>query len=174
MRRSEGPGAAHGRPGSEFLAALRARWAALSARERGALGAALALVGCVLLWTLALQPAWRTLRSAPAEQARLDAAWQDMQRQAAQAQQLRALPPVAPALAAQALQAATARLGPGAKLALQGERAVLSLDGASGAAIAQWLAEVRRGARARAVEARLQAGAQGYAGRITVVLGSGA
>lgn len=153
---------------------LRARWAALSARERSAVGLAAGVVGVALLWALAVQPAWRTLRSAPAQQAQLDAAWQRMQREAAEAQRLRALPPVAPALAAQALQAATARLGDTGKLTLQGERAVLTLDGASGEALAQWLAEVRRGARARAVEASLEAGGEGYSGRITVAIGGGA
>lgn len=155
------------------LQALRERWAGLSARERRSVALALALIAAALLWTLAIQPAWRTLRSAPAEQARLDAAWQRMQRQAAEAQRLRALPPLAPALAVQTLQAATARLGSAGRLLLQGERAVLTLDGASGAAIAQWLAEVRRGARARAVEARLQADGDGYSGRITVAIGGG-
>jgi general secretion pathway protein M len=155
-------------------AELRARWAALSARERQLVTLAVAVVGLALLWMLAVQPAWQTLRSAPAAQARLDAAWQRMQREAAEAQRLRALPPVAPALAAQTLQAATARLGEAGRLSIQGERAVLTLDGADGNAIAQWLAEVRRGARARAVEARLEAGGDGYSGRIVVAIGGGA
>lgn len=154
--------------------ALRERWAALNARERNAVVLAALVIGLALVWALAVQPAWRTLRSAPAQQAQLDAAWQRMQREAAEAQRLRALPPVAPALAAQALQAATARLGDSGKLTLQGERAVLTLDDADGAAVAQWLAEVRRGARARAVEARLEAVGDGYSGRITVAIGGGA
>ncbi len=154
--------------------AWRERWAAMSARERALVTLAALLVGLALVWTLAVQPAWRTLRSAPAEQARLDDDWQRMQREAAEATRLRALPPVAPALATQSLQAATARLGAAGKLSLQGERAVLTLDGASGPAIMAWLSEVRRGARARPVEARLELGDGGYRGRITVAIGAGA
>lgn len=154
--------------------AWRERWAAMSARERALLTLAALLVGLALVWTLAVQPAWRTLRSAPAEQARLDADWQRMQREAAEAARLRALPPVAPALARQSLQAATTRLGAAGKLSLQGERAVLTLDGASGAAIMTWLSEVRRGARARPVQARLELGDGGYRGHITVAIGAGA
>jgi general secretion pathway protein M len=152
----------------------RERWAAMSLRERGGVTLAALLIGVALVWSLAVQPAWRTVRSAPAEQARLDAAWQRMQSEAAEATRLRALPPVAPTLAAQSLQAATARLGVAGKLSLQGERAVLTLDGASGAAIAAWLSEVRRGARARPVEARLERVDDGYRGRITVAIGGGA
>jgi len=158
---------------SAALAPLRARWAALSARERTGITLAASAIALTLVWAVAVQPAWRTLRSAPVQQAQLDAAWQRMQRDAAEARRLRALPPVAPTLAAQTLQAATARLGTAGKLQLQGERAVLTLDGANGEAIAQWLAEVRRGARARAVEAKLDATGDGYSGRITVTLGGG-
>jgi general secretion pathway protein M len=154
--------------------AWRERWAALSGRERGLVLGAAVLIGLALLWALAVQPAWRTLRSAPAEQARLDAAWQRMQREAAEATRLRALPPVAPTLATQSLQAATSRLGPKARLSLQGERAVLTVDDVAGEALVQWLTEVRRGARARPVEAQLEAADTGYRGRITVALGGGA
>jgi general secretion pathway protein M len=154
--------------------AWRERWAALSGRERGLVLGAAVLIGLALLWALAVQPAWRTLRSAPAEQARLDAAWQRMQREAAEATRLRALPPVAPTLATQSLQAATSRLGPKARLSLQGERAVLTVDDVAGEALVQWLTEVRRGARARPVEAQLEAADAGYRGRITVALGGGA
>jgi general secretion pathway protein M len=151
--------------------ALRERWAALQERERLLVALAALLVGGALIWMLAVQPAWRTLRSAPAEQARLDAQWQAMQRQAAEARTLRAAPPLAPGLAAQALQGATARLGASGRLLLQGERAVLTLNGADGDAIAQWLAEARRAARARPVEARLSATDTGYSGTIVVAIG---
>lgn len=153
---------------------LRARWAALSGRERTGVTLATVVIAFGLVWAIAVQPAWRTLRTAPEAQAKLDAAWQRMQREAAEARRLRALPPVAPTLAAQSLQAATARLGAGARLSLQGERAVLTLNGVSGDALVQWLAEVRRGARARAVDAKLEAAETGYSGRITVALGSSA
>jgi general secretion pathway protein M len=151
--------------------ALRERWAALAARERLLLTLAAGVIGLALLWAVGIQPAWRTLRAAPAAQALLEAQWQLMQRQAVEARELRAAPPLALGLAAQALQGATQRLGAQAKLQLQGDRAVLTLNGVPGAAIAQWLAEARRGARARAVEARLHFDDAGYRGSIVVTLG---
>jgi general secretion pathway protein M len=153
---------------------LAARWAALEARERQGVTVAALLIGVALLWWVAIQPALSTLRSAPQEQARLDAQWQAMQRQAAEAQQLRAAPPLAQGLAVQALQAATARLGAAGRLSLQGDRAVLTLTDATPEALIQWLAEARRGARARPVEAKLNASDNGYSGTVIVAIGGGA
>jgi general secretion pathway protein M len=155
-----------------MIATWRARWEALGARERRFVILTVALVVIVLLWTVAVGPAWRTLRDAPVERARLDVDWATMQRQAAEVRGLRAAPPITPALASQSLQAATARLGGGARLALQGERAVLTLNGIDGPALIQWLAEVRQGARARPVEATLNHGDDGYAGTIVLQLGA--
>jgi general secretion pathway protein M len=150
---------------------LKARWAALAARERRLVLLAAVVVGLALIWAIGIQPALRTLRTAPAEQARLDLQWQGMQRQAAEAGTLRTAPPLPPGMAAQALQGATARLGSSARLQLQGERAVLTLNGVHGDALAQWLAEARRGARARPVEAKLQFDDAGYRGNLVVAIG---
>lgn len=151
--------------------ALRERWAALAERERLLVMLAGALIGLALLWLVGLQPALRTLRSAPQEQAALDQQAQTMQRLAAEARTLRAAPPLAPGLAGQALQGATERLGASGRLTLQGDRAVLMLTGVHGDALAQWLAEARNGARARPVEAKLTFGEDGYKGTLVVVLG---
>ena len=156
---------------SESQQALRAWWSALGQRERRLLGGAALLLALALLWMLTLQPALRTLARAPSEIDKLDAQWQSMQALAAEARQLRALPPVTPEQAAQALAAATARLGDQGKLALQGERAVLTLKDASTAGLRDWLAEARAGARARPIEANLTRSAQGFSG--TLVLGLG-
>lgn len=152
--------------------ALRAWWLGLAVRERRAVIAAGVVLGVFLIWAVALQPAWRTLRAAPAEHDRLDAQQQSMQRLAAEAAALRATPPVAPAQAAAALQAATDRLGGRGRLTLQGDRAVLTLDGAGTGALRDWLAEARSGARARPVEANLTRGAQGgLSGTLVLALG---
>ncbi len=78
----------------------------------------------------AVQPAWRTLRSAGPGRA-LDGNWQQMQRLAAEARAARKPPPVTPPQAATALKSASDRLGEQGRLNLQGERAVLTLNGAS-------------------------------------------
>ena len=146
-------------------------WAARSARDRRLLGLAGAVLGLFMTWTLAVQPAWRTLSLAPAQRESLDAQWQAMQRQALEAKDLRGAPPVSMEQSSAALRAATERLGDKGRLALQGERAVLTLQGVSSLQLRDWLAEARSGARARPVEARLSRAAQGYSGTVVVALG---
>jgi general secretion pathway protein M len=161
-------------PSAGAAGSLRQRWDALGARERLAVAAAALVLGLAVLWLLALQPALRTLREAPVERARLEQQWQAMQRQAAEAAELRAASPLAPGLAAQALQAATDRLGGAGALSLQGDRAVLSANGVEGPALLQWLGEARSGARAQPVEARLSRDGRGWNGTVVLAIGGGA
>ncbi len=157
---------------TEMIAPWRARWAGLSARDRRAAGVVAAVLGLYLLWALALAPAIATLRRAPAQLAQLDAQWQHMQGLAQEAASLRAAVPVPPAQAAQAVAAATARMGQVGTLQLQGGRGVLSLQGASAAQISAWLAEVRAGARGRVSEAVLSPSGPGlYSGKLSFVIG---
>lgn len=156
---------------STALAALRPWWRALSARDRRLLRVAVAMALVGALWLLALQPALQTLRSAPAALDAAEAQLQHMQRLAAEAGELRATPPVNAEQAAAALQAATARLGERGRLSLQGDRAVLTLNGVSTGALRDWLAEARSGARARPVEANLMRGAQGFSGTLVLAIG---
>lgn len=139
-----------------WLAPLRARWTALAPRERRSVLVAAVAVGLALTWLVAIAPALATLRAAPVEHAKLDAQLDEMRNLAHEAQSLRAAPPVPPAQAEAALRAATARLGEGARLDLQADRATLSFTGVAGPAFTAWLAEVRAGARARPVQAQVQ------------------
>lgn len=150
---------------------LRARWRAAEPRERRLVGLAAGVLAVFLVWTVALQPALRTLRDAPAQIDALDAQLQRMRAIAAEVDELRAAPPLPPEQGAQALRAASERLGAQGRLVLQGDRAVLTVNGASARQLREWLAEARTGARARPVEAQLTRGPQGYGGSITVVLG---
>ena len=153
--------------------AARAWWQTLAARERRLFMGGLAVLALYLTWAVAVQPAWRTLDAASAERDALEAQWQTMQRLAEEARQLRAATPVSQPQAVAALQAATARLGSAGRLALQGDRAVLTLTGVGTGALRDWLAEARSGARARPVEATLSRAAQGYSGTLVVAIGSG-
>lgn len=152
---------------------LRQAWVARAPRERRAIRLAAWVLGLALLWSLALQPAWRTLRSAPPRIDALDAQLQAMQAQAADARELRATPPLPRAQASAALRAASERLGPGARLLEQGERVVITLDGVSGAQLRDWLAEVRASARARPVEANLSRSERGLSGTLVLALPAG-
>lgn len=155
------------------LATLRERWQALGARDRRLLGLAAAVLGAFLLWSVAVQPAWRTLREAPAQREALESQWQKMQLLAAEARQLRDAPKLSAEQAAAALRSASDQLGTRAKLSLQGDRAVLTLNGVSTTQLREWLAEARAGARARPVEAQLSRGPQGFTGSLVLQFGGG-
>jgi general secretion pathway protein M len=124
----------------------------------------------LVVWLIAVQPALRTLREAPAELDRLDMQWQQMQLAAFESAALRSASPVPPAQANEALRAATERLGGKGKIALQGDRAVLTFSGVPFEALRNWLGEARSAARARPVEAQLLKGASGYSGSISITL----
>ncbi len=84
---------------------------------------------------------------------------------------LRQMPAVPTSQAEAALQTATERLGEGARLRLQPDRAVVLLTRVPGARLVAWLAEVRAGARARPIEANIAQVEPGvYSGSISVVL----
>jgi len=156
-----------------WTAPWRARWRALGARERRGLATIAWVLGLFLLWALAIAPAWRTTRAAPAQLDQLDAQLQQMQRQANEARELRAIPALGNAQAAAALKAASDSLGGAGRLQLSGDRATLTLNGANGTQLREWLAEARSAARARPIEANLTRGPQGYSGTIVVALPSG-
>lgn len=158
----------------EQLAQLTARWKALGARERQALQLVAGLLGLLLLWAVAVQPALRTLTQVPQQLTQMEGQLQEMQRLALEVRELREQPPVPAAQALEALKAASARLGAAGRLAVTGERAVLTLTGVDQEALQSWLSEVRSAARARPIEANLQRGAQGYAGTIVLVLSAAA
>jgi general secretion pathway protein M len=156
-----------------WMAPWRARWQALGARERRLVALAAAVVGAFALWSIAVAPAWRTVRDAPAELERLERQWQEMQRLAAEARDLRATPPLPPAQAAAALEASTQRLGAAARLVVAGDRATVTLNGVDGTRLREWLTEVRSGARAQPLELQLTRGAQGYSGSVVLALPGG-
>ena len=168
MAADERPPAAAG-----VAAQARALWLGRTPRERLGAAAAGAALLALLVWSVAVQPALRTLREAPAQIDRLDAELRRMSALAEESRLLRAAPPVAPAQAALALQAATARLGAAGRLALQGDRATLTLDGVQAPALAAWLEEARSAAHTRPVDAQLTRGPKGYSGTLAVSLGSG-
>jgi general secretion pathway protein M len=156
-----------------WTAPWRARWRSLGVRERQGITVAAWIVGVFVLWALALAPAWRITRAAPAQLDLLDAQLQQMQRQANLARELRAIPPLGSSQAAAALREATQALGPAGRLVLSGERATLTVTGANGSQLRDWLDEARSAARIRPLEVNLTRGPQGYSGSIVVTLPTG-
>ncbi len=153
---------------------LAAAWAQRQPREKRLLLAAAAVVVVALVY-LAIAPAVRTLKAAPAQLAALETQLQTMQRLADEAQALRGKPAVPMEQGRVALQASATRLGDKARMSLQGERAVLTLTGLPAEQLTSWLAEARINARARVVESQLQRTPDGgYAGTVVLAFGSGA
>ena len=155
---------------SAALEPLRARWQALGAREQSALRIAAWALALLALWLLAVQPAWRTLRQAPAQIDLLEQQLQTMQSLAAEVRVLRAVPAVPAGQAPIALQAASDHLGDAAKLSVSGDRAVLTVNGIGSEPLLAWLGEVRSAARARPVQAQLLRSPKGYSGTIVLAL----
>lgn len=167
-----GAGTPAGRSGGVqvVLAAWQARWKEMAARERALVTAAALLLALALLWWVGVQPARQTLQSAPARLEALDAQTLTMRKLAAEVRDLRQSSPPAAAQAVVALKAASERLGSSARLNLQGDRAVLTVESVDPLALRNWLAEVRTGARARPVEAQLVQSGPGFSGTVTVVM----
>lgn len=149
---------------------LDQRWQALAPRERRGLLIATLALGTLLLWLIAVRPAWAVLRSAPAQRAALEGQLAQMRGLAAEARELRALPPVAPDQAQAALTAATARLGAAAKMTVAADRVTVTLNGVDAVAFTEWFGEVRSAGRARVVEAQLNRSAQAYSGSVVLSL----
>lgn len=150
------------------------RWEASPPGTRRGLalgGGALALL---LLWLVAVQPALRSVRELPAQIDVVDAQLQAMRALAAETTGLRGATPVSQAQAVAALQSATERLGAKGKLSIQGDRAVLTLNGADTEALRSWLELARSAARARPVEAQLSRGTGGYTGTLVLNVGGAA
>ena len=89
------------------------------------------------------------------------------------ARELRAIPPLGSSQSAAALREATQALGPAGRLVLSGERATLTVTGANGSQLRDWLDEARSAARIRPLEVNLTRGPQGYSGSIVVALPTG-
>lgn len=151
-----------------MLRALSQRWQTLSEREQRLLFGAAVLLAAALVWWVALAPALRTLREAPAQQAALDAQWQQLQALQAQAISLQQQPRMTQAEALRALQLTTTELlGPGAQIQTTGNRSTVTLPSVSAEALANWLAQVRTRARAVPQQAHLKRDAKSETKRET-------
>lgn len=147
-------------------------WRARSARDRTLIGVMATVVGAFLLWSVAIAPAWRTLTVAPAQIELLDAQLLQMRTMAAEVRELRNTAPIAAAQAGVAMKAAAERHGDKVRLTLQGDRALVTFQGASPEQVRALLIEARSAARARPVEAQLTRAATGFNGTLVLNLGS--
>jgi general secretion pathway protein M len=153
---SRAPQGSEARKLPPWLKKTRDAYAALAPRERTMVLAAAIVVGLAVLWWVLLAPALATLARVDAERAGLDAQWQQLMGLQQEAQALQAQPRISGAKARQALEdSVKSSFGEAARLQWAGERANVTLSGASGGAIAQWLARARADAKAVPVQSRL-------------------
>lgn len=152
-------------------ATLRLWWSQRPAREQTLLQLGGLLVAAALLWSVALAPALRTLRTFGTQHAAQAAQLQTMLRLQAQAQALQAVPPLSQAAAIQALQASVQQtLGTAANITVSGDNATVTLRGVTPEALAQWLASARTTARCTPLQAHLTRSAAGWSGTLQLAL----
>ncbi len=163
--------------GTAALAPLRARWQRLAAREQALVLLSAAVLALALAWLLLLAPPLQAWRASAARHAALDAQLRQMQQLQAEARQLQEAPRAPPGDALAALRASTAQLlGTHAQVAVLGEQVTVTLQGAPADALARWLAQVRTGARAVPLQARLTrspSGPPAWSGTLTLGLPPG-
>jgi general secretion pathway protein M len=118
---------------------LKTRWNQLALREQRLLVVAAALLAVVLVWSILLAPALRTLKAAPAQNTMLSTEMERMQALQTRARQLQTKPALSPKESLKALQAATAELGKSATLQVVGDQATLTVKQLSASSLAPWL-----------------------------------
>lgn len=147
-------------------------WEQRTSGERRALGSAFVVVALALIWWLGLSPALATLRTAEAQHRALDAQLQIMRDLAADAKNLQALPKIKSEESRAALEASVKQqLGAAGQVALQGDRAVVTLKNAAPEALAAWLMQARASAGTVPLEAHLRQNAARSGWDGSVVLG---
>lgn len=147
------------------------RWLALAPRERRGLRWTGWGLTTILLFTLGVMPAWRTLQEAPVKLSLVESQLQQMNQLASEARLLRATPFVSMAKSMDALTAASDRLGAVAKLNFQGQQATVTLNGVTPEALTEWLREIRTVGRVRVTEANLTRAGTSYSGSVLIALG---
>ena len=153
------------------FAVVRQAWGRMALREQRLVVVATILVLAGLAWGLALAPALRVLREAPAKIVALDAQLQTMQSLATQARGMQKRPAVSREATLRALESSLRQtLGAGAQLRISGDRATVVLKAASPDLLAQWLGQARVGARAVVSQADLVRGANGWEGTLVLDL----
>lgn len=136
---------------------LQQSWETLELREQNFVTAALLTVALALLWFVTISPALGVLSTANVLQNSLDSQLQQMRVLQSEAKSLQGQNKITGAAAAQALEAsAKEQFGASAQVVLSGSKATLTLRGASGDSLAQWLSQARLISKALPVQAQLR------------------
>lgn len=146
-------------------------WRQLKMSERRLILIAFWLILAALVWWLAVAPALKRIKEAPAQHQALDKQLQSMRALSAEAKDLQNQPKLGLDEAQRALQSAVnQRFGATAQLNLTGERASLTLKNANPQELALWLTQARVNARALPIEAKLNRNGDGWDGTLVLSL----
>lgn len=130
-------------------------WTKRSVREQYVLMVAAILFVVVLLYIVAIAPAWQTLKAYPSQRTMLNDQFEVMQALQARVQSLKTQPPFDSRSALTALKSAVDTLGAKASLVVVGDQATVTLKAVEARALAQWLANTREGTRLAPLYAKL-------------------
>ena len=146
-------------------------WRQLKMSERRLILIAFWLITIALLWWIAIAPALRTIKQAPAQHRELDKQLLSMRTLSAEAKNLQSQPKLALDEAQKALQSSvTQRFGNAAQLNLTGERASLTLKNANPQELALWLTQARVNARALPTDVKLNRNSDTWDGTLVLNL----
>jgi general secretion pathway protein M len=132
------------------------RWHALSTREQRSISLLGALIGVVFFWSIAIAPAFNTLRDSDNRRVQIGQQQAHMLALQNQAQALQTRTPLSRDEALRNLQSMSA--GKPIQLNVQGERVSVQLKAVPAPILANWLAQARSQAQALPVEAQLTRG----------------
>jgi general secretion pathway protein M len=150
---------------------VRGWWSQRPPREQFMLQLCALMVVAALLWSLALAPALRTIRTFDAKRSTQDAQLETMLRLQAQALALQGLPRQNQAAAAQALQLTVQQaFGALADTTIHGDSATVRVRGVAADALAQWLSSARSNARCAPVQAHLTRAGTVWSGTLEMAL----
>ena len=127
-----------------------------SPREQRAIHGALGLVAVVLLWQIAIAPAWQVWRESQSQLTQLALQHAEMLALQQQASQLQTQTRISSDASAQALQSLCAGLGDKAKCSRQALRMTVDVKGVNPQALAQVWTQARSQAQAVLLETHLQ------------------
>jgi general secretion pathway protein M len=130
-----------------------ARWQALSPREQRGVSVLVALLGVLLLWSVAIAPALNTLRDSDNRRAHIGQQQAHMLALQTQAQALQTRTPLSRDEALRNLQGLTPSTH--LQLNVQGDRVSVQLKAVPAPVLANWLAQARSQAQALPMEAHL-------------------
>jgi general secretion pathway protein M len=133
---------------------LLQRWHQLSPHEQQRLRWAAGVLVLVLIWRVALAPAWQSIDESEQKQAQLTQALASMQSMAAQAQRLQTQTPMPAAQSLKTLDALSTSTN-GVRIKQQGQRVLVTLTSVTAQNLASWLSQARTQAKTVVQEAHL-------------------